>query len=95
MELAVAARLKRVNIHVFEHCEGRFRCVASFNEPAATRNLSLAYRTEPCRHYDALLMAGAGAQIPSLWPRDASPRASAAWVSAAGASQTPADPRTR
>mmetsp|Transcript_143254 Transcript_143254/g.445282 ORF Transcript_143254/g.445282 Transcript_143254/m.445282 type:complete len:371 (-) Transcript_143254:287-1399(-) len=56
LELAVAARIKGVNIDVYERFEGRFRCITTFKESPAGRTVNLLYSTEPCRHYDALLL---------------------------------------
>jgi len=54
LELAVAAKVKGVNIHVYEQCPGGFHCITAFNEPTAKRTVNVVYQTEPCRHYDAL-----------------------------------------
>lgn len=54
LELAVAAKIRGVNIHVFEQSAGGFHCITAFNEPTARHTVNVVYRTEPCRHYDAL-----------------------------------------
>eukprot|EP00930_Biecheleria_cincta_P031591 TRINITY_DN21929_c0_g1_i1.p1 TRINITY_DN21929_c0_g1~~TRINITY_DN21929_c0_g1_i1.p1 ORF type:complete len:381 (+),score=65.05 TRINITY_DN21929_c0_g1_i1:90-1232(+) len=56
LELAVAAKIRGVNIHVFEQCAGGFHCITAFNEPTARHTVNVVYRTEPCRHYDALCL---------------------------------------
>lgn len=54
LEMAVAAQIKGVNINVYERCGSRYRRISSFTNPAASRTVSVVYRTKPCRHYDAL-----------------------------------------
>lgn len=54
LEMAVAARIKSVNIHVYERCGDRYRCITTFTEPSASKTVSVVYRTTPSRHYDAL-----------------------------------------
>jgi len=58
LELAVAALIKSVNIHVYERCNGKYRCIAAFDAPTATRTVNVVYRSEPCKHYDALFVGG-------------------------------------
>eukprot|EP00931_Biecheleriopsis_adriatica_P065155 TRINITY_DN39788_c0_g1_i1.p1 TRINITY_DN39788_c0_g1~~TRINITY_DN39788_c0_g1_i1.p1 ORF type:complete len:318 (-),score=50.74 TRINITY_DN39788_c0_g1_i1:165-1118(-) len=57
LELAVAAKIRRVNIHVYKQCPGGFRCITAFNEATAARTINVVYRTDPCRHYDALRLS--------------------------------------
>jgi hypothetical protein len=54
LEMAVTAKVLKVNIHVYEQCKGGFRLISAFNEPLARRTVNVAYKTEPCNHYDAL-----------------------------------------
>ncbi|CAJ1426400.1 unnamed protein product [Effrenium voratum] len=54
LEMAVASKIRKVNVNVYEEAEGRFRCIAEFTEPLAKRTVHLVYRTQPCAHYDAL-----------------------------------------
>lgn len=54
LELALAAKLKGVNIHVHKRCGDGYRCIATFDMPEAVRTVNIVYRTVPCKHYDAL-----------------------------------------
>lgn len=54
LELALAAKLKAVNIHVHKRCGDGYRCIATFDMPEAVRTVNIVYRTVPCKHYDAL-----------------------------------------
>jgi len=57
LELALSAKLKQVNIHVYErNLQGGFRCITTFHLPEATFTVHIVYRTFPCKHYDALVI---------------------------------------
>lgn len=56
LELAIAARIKCINIDVYERCGTKYRCVTTFKEPGARRTVSVLYNTKPFRHYDALVV---------------------------------------
>lgn len=60
VELAVAAKIRQVNIHVYEAFSDGFRCITAFDVPGAVRSISVVYHTEPCRHYDALVITKGG-----------------------------------
>jgi len=59
LELAVAARIKRVSIDVYERRDARFCCITTFKESSSSSTVNLLYSTEPCRHYDALTLGKA------------------------------------
>lgn len=63
LELAIAARIKGVNIHVYERCGGKFRRITAFGEHSASRTVNILYNTEPCRHYDALYIRNSEKQL--------------------------------
>jgi hypothetical protein len=57
LELALSAKLKQVNIHVYERSlQGGFRCITTFHIPEALHTVHIVYRTFPCKHYDALVV---------------------------------------
>lgn len=56
IEMAACARLKRVNVHVYERGDlpaGNFRRISCFNYPKAKRTIHVLYQGR--MHYDALL----------------------------------------
>lgn len=57
LELALAAKLKVVNIHVYKSCQGGYRCIATFDMPQAVYVVNIVYSTDPCKHYDALFIS--------------------------------------
>jgi len=57
LEMALAGKLKLVNIHVYEHnSQGGFRCITTFRIPEATHTVHMVYHTLPYKHYDALVI---------------------------------------
>lgn len=55
LEIAVAAKIKRVNINVYQSCSsGKFKLTTEFTEPSAAGTVDVVYRTTPSKHYDAL-----------------------------------------
>ena len=52
IEMAAAARLKRVNVEVYECCTAGFRRISVFDAPAARGVVRVVYRGGV--HYDAL-----------------------------------------
>eukprot|EP00746_Dinoflagellata_sp_MGD_P019190 gnl/MRDRNA2_/MRDRNA2_14457_c0_seq1.p1 gnl/MRDRNA2_/MRDRNA2_14457_c0~~gnl/MRDRNA2_/MRDRNA2_14457_c0_seq1.p1 ORF type:complete len:443 (-),score=69.49 gnl/MRDRNA2_/MRDRNA2_14457_c0_seq1:98-1426(-) len=55
LELAVAAKIKAVNINVYESCQyGKFKNLHEFPVPDAKGTVDVVYRTKPSKHYDAL-----------------------------------------
>lgn len=56
LEIALAAHLLEINIHVYKHFGNRFRRITSFNVPNAMTTVNVVYQPEPSSHYDALLV---------------------------------------
>jgi len=55
LEIAIAAKIKSVNINVYEaSSNGKFKLISTFTEPSAQRTVDVVYRTKPSKHYDAL-----------------------------------------
>lgn len=56
LEIALAAHLLEINIHVYKDFGQRFRRITAFNVPNAVETVNVVYQPEPSSHYDALLV---------------------------------------
>lgn len=54
IEMAAFAKMKNVNVHVYEACERGYRRISAFESPAAKKTVSVLYQGRA--HYDVLVL---------------------------------------
>lgn len=54
IEMAALTKMKTVNVHVYEKCDEGYRRISSFNNPKATKTISVLYKGR--MHYEAIVV---------------------------------------